>query len=78
LYDNLIKTHSTENLYHASVLRIVIIIIIIIIIIIVCLPYRRAYVTGAKPYPHLKHHEIKSSLQKGYRMDCPTDCPPQL
>lgn len=36
------------------------------------------YSKGAKPYPKLKHDEVKSWLMKGGRMDCPTDCPPQL
>jgi len=41
-------------------------------------PHRCAYVVGAKPYSNLKHYELKPMLQKGHKMDCPTDCPPEL
>jgi len=50
----------------------------IAVVIIITQSAGRVCVTGAKPYPDVKHQDMKTVLQKGHRMDCPADCPPEL
>jgi serine/threonine protein kinase len=36
------------------------------------------YSQGSKPFPEHESREVRGLLSRGYRMECPKDCPPQI